>query len=69
MQGEETQNIEKEKAKKVQAPQGRPFLLRRSTAVGTGSFKKRSLKLRRNTKEGRDIESETCKRQLCVNAQ
>ncbi|XP_032667266.1 protein unc-80 homolog isoform X6 [Odontomachus brunneus] len=57
IQGEETQNIEKEKAKRVQAPQGRPFLLRRSTA-GTGSFKKRSLKLRRNTKEGKDIESE-----------
>ncbi|XP_014469276.1 PREDICTED: protein unc-80 homolog isoform X4 [Dinoponera quadriceps] len=55
IQGEE--NIEKEKAKRVQAPQGRPFLLRRSTA-GTGSFKKRSLKLRRNTKEGKDIECE-----------
>ncbi|EFN85740.1 Uncharacterized protein KIAA1843 [Harpegnathos saltator] len=58
IQGEETQNVEKEKAKRMQAPQGRPFLLRRSTAVGTGSFKKRSLKLRRNTKEGKDIECE-----------
>ncbi|KYN10340.1 Protein unc-80 like protein, partial [Trachymyrmex cornetzi] len=33
IQGEETQNIEKEKAKRVQAPQNRPFLLRRSTAT------------------------------------
>ncbi|XP_018375379.1 PREDICTED: protein unc-80 homolog isoform X1 [Trachymyrmex cornetzi] len=57
IQGEETQNIEKEKAKRVQAPQNRPFLLRRSTAT-TGSFKKRSLKLRRNTKEGKDTECE-----------
>ncbi|XP_020299995.1 protein unc-80 homolog isoform X4 [Pseudomyrmex gracilis] len=57
IQGEEMQNIEKEKVKRVQAPQGRPFLLRRSTA-GTGSFKKRSLKLRRNTKEGKDTECE-----------
>jgi len=60
IQGEETQNIEKEKAKRMPAPQNRPFLLRRSTA-GTGSFKKRSLKLRRNTKEGKDTECEACK--------
>ncbi|EFN65650.1 Uncharacterized protein KIAA1843 [Camponotus floridanus] len=57
IQGEETQNIEKEKAKRMPTPQSRPFLLRRSTA-GTGSFKKRSLKLRRNTKEGKDTECE-----------
>ncbi|EGI65756.1 Protein unc-80-like protein, partial [Acromyrmex echinatior] len=57
IQGEETQNIEKEKAKRVQASQNRPYLLRRSTAT-TGSFKKRSLKLRRNTKEGKDTECE-----------
>ena len=36
----------------------RPFLLRRGTATNTtgGSFKRRSLKLRRNTKDGKDIE-------------
>jgi len=62
IQGEEAQNVEKEKAKRVQAPQSRPFLLRRSTAgAATGSFKKRSLKLRRNTKEGKDTECEACK--------
>jgi len=61
IQGEEVQNIEKEKAKKMQAP-SRPFLFRRSTAgAPTGSFKKRSLKLRRNTKEGKDTECEACK--------
>ncbi|KAL0104477.1 hypothetical protein PUN28_017301 [Cardiocondyla obscurior] len=60
VQGEEAQNIEKEKAKRMQAPQSRPFLLRRTTTAGaaTGSFKKRSLKLRRNTKEGKDTECE-----------
>ncbi|XP_072743186.1 protein unc-80 homolog isoform X2 [Anoplolepis gracilipes] len=59
IQGEETQNIEKEKAKRMPTPQSRPFLLRRSTAgTATGSFKKRSLKLRRNTKEGKDTECE-----------
>lgn len=36
----------------------RPFLLRRGTATNAtgGSFKRRSLKLRRNTKDGKDIE-------------
>ncbi|KAG7191052.1 hypothetical protein KM043_007098 [Ampulex compressa] len=59
IQGEEFQNIEKEKSKRVQPPQGRPFLLRRGTAENaTGSFKKRSLKLRRGTKEGKDTECE-----------
>lgn len=39
----------------------RPFLLRRGTAVGTGgSFKRRSLKLRRGTKGEKEIEAE-CK--------
>lgn len=39
----------------------RPFLLRRGTAVGTGgSFKRRSLKLRRGTKGEKEIEQE-CK--------
>jgi hypothetical protein len=40
----------------------RPFLLRRGTATNAtgGSFKRRSLKLRRNTKEGKEIETE-CK--------
>lgn len=48
--------------KRVSAtPTGRPFLLRRGTAGNTGSFKRRSLKLRRNTKEGKDMECEACK--------
>ncbi|CAH1135888.1 unnamed protein product [Ceutorhynchus assimilis] len=38
---------------------GRPYLLRRGTAAPSGgSFKRRSLKLRRGTKEGRDMEIE-----------
>ncbi|KAJ8947309.1 hypothetical protein NQ318_004561 [Aromia moschata] len=37
--------------------QPRPYLLRRGTAAPTGgSFKRRSLKLRRSTKEGKDVE-------------
>ncbi|XP_066154738.1 protein unc-80 homolog isoform X3 [Euwallacea fornicatus] len=39
--------------------QGRPYLLRRGTAATSGgSFKRRSLKLRRGTKEGKDMEIE-----------
>lgn len=39
--------------------QSRPYLLRRGAgAPGGGSFKRRSLKLRRGTKEGRDMEVE-----------
>lgn len=40
----------------------RPFLLRRGTNIQTtgGSFKRRSLKLRRNTKDSKEIEAE-CK--------
>ncbi|XP_025829365.1 protein unc-80 homolog [Agrilus planipennis] len=39
--------------------QSRPHLLRRSTAAATGgSFKRRSLKLRRGTKDGKDVEAE-----------
>lgn len=41
----------------------RPFLLRRGTqapAPTGGSFKRRSLKLRRGTKEGKELESD-CK--------
>ncbi|CAB0043579.1 unnamed protein product [Trichogramma brassicae] len=59
--GEEVgQNNERERAARrmtQQAP-GRPFLLRRGTSgnTATGSFKRRSLKLRRNTKEGKEIE-------------
>lgn len=61
IQGEEMQNNEREKNKRVQATQGRPFLLRRGTAGNaTGSFKRRSLKLRRGTKEGKDTECEAC---------
>lgn len=33
--------------------QGRPYLLRRSTMSNTGSFKRRSLKLRRSHRESR----------------
>nr|XP_033339451.1 protein unc-80 homolog isoform X5 [Megalopta genalis] len=59
IQGEDFQNAEKEKAKRVQPPQVRPYLLRRDTTDNTtGSFKKRSLKLRRDTKEGKDTECE-----------
>lgn len=37
----------------------RPFLLRRGTTTQTGgSFKRRSLKLRRNTKESKDLETD-----------
>ncbi|XP_015178627.1 PREDICTED: protein unc-80 homolog isoform X2 [Polistes dominula] len=60
IQGEE-QNIEKDKGKRAQAQahQSRPILLRRGTGgTTTGSFKKRSLKLRRGTKEGKDTECE-----------
>lgn len=40
--------------------QSRPFLLRRGTPAPTGgSFKRRSLKLRRGTKEGKDLETES----------
>ncbi|XP_066582663.1 protein unc-80 homolog [Prorops nasuta] len=60
IQEEEVQNIERERIKRVEAPAARPFLLRRGTSgnTATGSFKKRSLKLRRNTKEGKDTECE-----------
>ncbi|XP_043793963.1 protein unc-80 homolog isoform X2 [Apis laboriosa] len=59
IQGEDFQSAEKEKAKRVQPPQSRPLLLRRGTAENaTGSFKKRSLKLRRGTKEGKETECE-----------
>ncbi|XP_035727921.1 protein unc-80 homolog isoform X2 [Vespa mandarinia] len=59
IQGEEGPNVDKDKGKRSQAPQGKPFLLRRGTGgTTTGSFKKRSLKLRRGTKEGKDTECE-----------
>lgn len=61
--GDDGQLGERDK-KRVQAPSGRPFLLRRGTAANaaaTGSFKRRSLKLRRGTKEGKDMECEACK--------
>ena len=48
-------------AEECKKNQGRPYLLRRGTAAPTGgSFKRRSLKLRRGTKEGKDMEME-CK--------
>ncbi|KAK0091968.1 hypothetical protein PV326_002441 [Microctonus aethiopoides] len=65
IQGEEMPGNEREKAKRVQPPSGRPFLLRRGTAGNaTGSFKRRSLKLRRGTKEGKDIECEAFVRSI-----
>lgn len=65
IQGEEVQN-EKEK-KRIQASQSRPFLLRRGTTMGnTGSFKRRSLKLRRNTKEGKDLECDICMLKILI---
>lgn len=66
IQGEDFQNLEREKNKRMQTAPGRPFLLRRGTSgnTATGSFKRRSLKLRRNTKEGKEIEVEACK---CIN--
>lgn len=40
--------------------QPRPYLLRRSAPAPTGgSFKRRSLKLRRGTKEGKDLETDS----------
>ena len=65
--GEDIQNNEKEKKRSIQATPGRPFLLRRGTTANaaTGSFKRRSLKLRRNTKEGKEIEVEACKYNNC----
>lgn len=40
--------------------QSRPPLLRRGPGIGTGgSFKRRSLKLRRGTKEGKEMEAES----------
>ena len=62
IQGEEMAKSDRDNNKRVQAPQGRPFLLRRGTAANaTGSFKRRSLKLRRGTKEGKETECEACK--------
>ncbi|XP_058795328.1 protein unc-80 homolog isoform X2 [Phymastichus coffea] len=64
IQGEDMIMSEKEKSKRMQTAPGRPFLLRRGTTTNTatGSFKRRSLKLRRNTKEGKDIEVEAFRR-------
>ncbi|KAH8311397.1 hypothetical protein KR044_006087 [Drosophila immigrans] len=46
-------------ARRPTASAVRPFLLRRGTATTTGgSFKRRSLKLRRNTKDSKDIETD-----------
>lgn len=59
-QGEEGQSEEKKPRRPP--PQGRPFLLRRGTAAAapTGSFKRRSLKLRRSGKETKDLDCD-CK--------
>jgi hypothetical protein len=59
-QGEENQNVEDKKGRRSH-PAGRPFLLRKGTAgATTGSFKRRSLKLRRG-KEPKDILDCDCK--------
>jgi hypothetical protein len=59
-QGEENQNVEDKKGRRSH-PSGRPFLLRRGTAGATsGSFKRRSLKLRRG-KEAKEILDCDCK--------
>lgn len=48
-------------ARRPTASAVRPFLLRRGTATTTGgSFKRRSLKLRRNTKDSKEMEAD-CK--------
>ncbi|KAJ8665380.1 hypothetical protein QAD02_007042, partial [Eretmocerus hayati] len=64
IQGEELQNNERDRNKRIQNAQNKSFLLRRGTAANTasGSFKRRSLKLRRGTKEGKDIEAEAFRR-------
>ncbi|XP_017847563.1 protein unc-80 homolog [Drosophila busckii] len=50
---------EGEEARRPTASAVRPFLLRRGTATTTGgSFKRRSLKLRRNTKDSKEIETD-----------
>ncbi|XP_037891733.1 protein unc-80 homolog isoform X5 [Glossina fuscipes] len=50
---------ERLKARRPTASAVRPFLLRRGTATTTGgSFKRRSLKLRRNTKDSKDMEAD-----------
>ncbi|KAJ8932970.1 hypothetical protein NQ314_014301 [Rhamnusium bicolor] len=50
--------LQGEDGKRIGQPP-RPYLLRRGTAAPTGgSFKRRSLKLRRGTKEGKDIDME-----------
>ncbi|KAF5273419.1 hypothetical protein FQA39_LY07436 [Lamprigera yunnana] len=52
-----TVTVQGEEIKRM-VPQNRPYLLRRNNAGTTagGSFKRRSLKLRRGTKEGKDME-------------
>lgn len=50
--------MQSEENKRMAQPP-RPYLLRRGTAAPAGgSFKRRSLKLRRGTKEGKDMEIE-----------
>ncbi|KAK4883609.1 hypothetical protein RN001_006928 [Aquatica leii] len=54
-----TVTVQGEELKRM-VPQPRPYLLRRTNVATTagGSFKRRSLKLRRGTKEGKDMEIE-----------
>jgi hypothetical protein len=60
-QGEENQTVDEKKGRRP-PPSGRPFLLRRGTAgATTGSFKRRSLKLRRSGKEPKEILDCDCK--------
>lgn len=62
MQGEENNNFVNSSSLQQRRPMAtvRPFLLRRGTTTAPtgGSFKRRSLKLRRGTKEGKDIETD-----------
>ncbi|KAL3277360.1 hypothetical protein HHI36_012710 [Cryptolaemus montrouzieri] len=57
-ESEGSSNTTGEEGKRMSQP-ARPYLLRRGTAAPTGgSFKRRSLKLRRGTKDGKEMETE-----------
>nr|CAD7425389.1 unnamed protein product [Timema monikensis] len=66
MQGEDGPNDDK-KGRRPPPPQSRPFLLRRGTAGAptTGSFKRRSLKLRRSAKETKEPDCDLLAQQSC----
>ncbi|XP_018896454.1 protein unc-80 homolog isoform X1 [Bemisia tabaci] len=55
-EGDNNHWTDDKKGRRPTTTTSRPYLLRRGTAgAPTGSFKRRSLKLRRNTKEGKDM--------------